>query len=132
MEKLEVEGSFSVAEGGSMDPERKADHWSARTVLTKEKSEEVKLAENEKQGMEVEVDEVISWMQPRKMKQMAGFIVCEVEEQQRVEVQGPKRRVIRVESEETQDYVRESLAHEEISQKEDDEIGFVPSALSEP
>ena len=42
VEKLEVEESFSVTEGGFMDPERKADHWSARTVLTKEESEEVK------------------------------------------------------------------------------------------
>ena len=54
MEELEVEGSFSVAEGGSMDPERKggplvnsegADHWSTRRVLTKEESEGVRLAE---------------------------------------------------------------------------------------
>ena len=37
--------------------------------------------------------------------------------------------MIRVESEETQDYVRESLA---ISQEEADEMGFVPSALREP
>ena len=43
-----------------------------------------------------------------------------------------KRRVIRVESEETQDCVRGSLAHEEISQEEADEIGFVPSSASEP
>ena len=59
--------------------------------------------------------------------------MCEVEEQQaaRVEVQGPKRRVIRVESEETQDHVSERLAHEELSQEEAEEIGFVSSALSE-
>ena len=57
--------------------------------------------------------------------------MCEVEERQeaRVEVQGPKRRVIRVESEETQDYASETLA---ISQEEVIEIGFVPSAQSEP
>ena len=54
------------AEGGSMDPERKADHWSTRTMLTKEASEEVKGAENEKQG--VEVDDVI----PRARKRMAA------------------------------------------------------------
>ena len=36
MEKVEVEGSFSVAKGGSMAPERKTDHWSSRTVHTKE------------------------------------------------------------------------------------------------
>ena len=62
MEKLEVEGSFSVAEGRPMDPERKADHWSARKVLTKEEGEEVKGGENE--GQETEVDEVIPGMQP--------------------------------------------------------------------
>ena len=37
--------------------------------------------------------------------------------------------MIRVETEETQDYVRETLA---ISQEEAEEMGFVPSALSEP
>ena len=40
--------------------------------------------------------------------------------------------MIRVESEETQDYVREGLAREELSQEEANEVGFVPSALSEP
>ena len=47
MEKLAVEGSFSVAAGESMNPEGKADHGSTQTVLTKEESEGVKLAENE-------------------------------------------------------------------------------------
>ena len=47
----------------------------------------------------------------------------------RVEVQGPKRNVVRVESEETQDYMWETLA---ISQKEAEETGFVPSALGDP
>ena len=45
-----------------------------------------------------------------------------------MESQSPKRKVIRVESEETQDYVRESL---NVSQEEE-EISFVPSALSVP
>ena len=40
-----------------------------------------------------------------------------------------KRNVIRVESEETQDYVRETLT---LSQEEAEELGFVPSALREP
>ena len=54
--------------------------------------------------------------------------MCEVERQEaRVEVQGPKRKVIRMESEETQDYVRKTLA---ISQEEADEIGIVPSSCS--
>ena len=58
--------------------------------------------------------------------------MCEVEEQQaaRVEVQGPKTRVIRVESEEAKDYVRQRLAQEETSQEEADEIGFVPAEPS--
>ena len=44
------------------------------------------------------------------------------------EIQSSKRKVIRAESEETQDYVCETLA---ISQEETQEIAFVPSALSE-
>ena len=58
-----------------------------------------------------------------------------VEEQQaaRVEVQGPKRRtMIRVESEETQDYVRQKFTYEDFSQEDVNEISFMPSALSEP
>ena len=42
---------------------------------------------------------------------------------------GQKRKVIRVESEETQDYVRDSL---NLSQEEAEKISFVPSALSIP
>ena len=98
-------------------------------MLAKEEVEEVKRTEN--QGQEMEVDEVIPGMQPSSKKTGGGFTVCEVEEQQaaRVEVHGPKRTVVRVESEETQDSVRESLA---ISQEEADEIGIVPCASSEP
>ena len=40
------------------------------------------------------------------------------------EVQGPRRKVIRVELEETQDVVRETLA---VSQEEAEEMGIVPS-----
>ena len=43
--------------------------------------------------------------------------------------QVPKRKVIRVESEETQVYVRESL---NLSREEAEEIRFVPSTLSFP
>ena len=46
-----------------------------------------------------------------------------------VEVQSPKRQVIRVGSEETQDYVRESL---NLSVEEAEEMSFVPSAISIP
>ena len=53
----------------------------------------------------------------------------EVPQEASAEIQSPKRKVIRVESEETQDYVCETLA---ISQEEAEEMGFVPSALSEP
>ena len=45
------------------------------------------------------------------------------------EIKSPKRKVIRVESEETQDYVCEMLT---ISPEEAEELAFVPSALSEP
>ena len=43
--------------------------------------------------------------------------------------EGPKRKVIGVESEETQDYGRESL---NLSGEEAGEISFVPSAISIP
>ena len=56
-------------------------------------------------------------------------VVGDVPQEGSVEIQSPTRKVIRVESEETQDHVRETLA---ISQEEADEMGFVPSALSEP
>ena len=61
--------------------------------------------------------------------------MCDVEEQQavRVEAQPQKRRaVIRVESEETQDYVMERRSCGYLGQEEVEEIGFVPSAESEP
>ena len=80
-------------------------HW--WTKISKEESVEPKGAEKEKN---MEVDEAAL-------------------QEARVEVRSPKRKVIRVESEETRDSVRETLA---ISQEEADEIGFVPSALSEP
>ena len=43
------------------------------------------------------------------------------------EIQSPRRKVIRVESEETQDQVRETL---NLSRDEAEEISFVPSAIS--
>ena len=45
------------------------------------------------------------------------------------EVKSPKRKVVLVESEETQDYVRVSL---DLSREEAEEISFVPSAISVP
>ena len=45
------------------------------------------------------------------------------------EIRSPKRKVIRVESEETLDYVREA---NDLNQKEGEEISFVPSAISVP
>ena len=52
----------------------------------------------------------------------------EMQQEESAEIHSPKRKVIRAESEETQDYVRETLA---ISQEEAQEIAF-GSALSEP
>ena len=91
--------------GPKADPwilRRKMGHWSARTKITKEESEEPKGAGNEKQEKEMEVEEAT----PHEAS---------------AEVQSPKRKVIRVESEETQDYVRETLA---ISQEEAEEYGL--------
>ena len=46
------------------------------------------------------------------------------------EIRSPKRKVIRVESEETQDYVREAKSTE--YEEEEEERTFVPSAVSVP
>ena len=45
------------------------------------------------------------------------------------EIKSPKRKIIRVGSEETQDYVREANDRD---QEEAEEISFVPSAISVP
>ena len=60
-----------------------------------------------------------------------GFVLCEVEEQQAVQPQ-KRRAVIRVESEETHDYVMERRSRGYLSQEEVEEIGSVPCAVSEP
>ena len=42
MEKLEVVGLLSGTEGDSVVPKTKMSHWSVRTKITKEESEEPK------------------------------------------------------------------------------------------
>ena len=59
-------------------PQGKMGHWSARTKITKEESEELKEAGNEKQNKEMEVDEAA----PQEVS---------------AEIQSPKRKVIRAE-----------------------------------
>ena len=65
----------------------------------------------------------------KKLKEAEMEVDGEVLQEESVEIRSPKRKVIRVESGETQDHVRETLA---ITQEEAEEICFVPSALSEP
>ena len=79
MEKLEVVGHLSRTEGGSVDPKGKIGHWSARTKITKEESEELEGAETDKQEKEMEVDEATL-------------------HEASTHVQSPKRKVIRVEN----------------------------------
>ena len=43
------------------------------------------------------------------------------------EIKSPKRKIIRVESEDTQDYVREANDVDQVDQEEGEEISFVPS-----
>ena len=109
MEKLEVEGHVQDRRRirGS---QRAGGPLASSDNDYKGESEEPKGAENEKQESEIGVDEATL-------------------QEASVEVQSTNRKVIRVESEETQDSVRETL---EISQEEADELGFVPSAVSEP
>ena len=65
----------------------------------------------------------------KKLKEAEMEVDGEVPQEGSVEIRSPKRKVIRVESEETQDHVRETLA---ITHEEAEEMCFVPSALSEP
>ena len=64
-----------------------------------------------------------------KPKEVEMEMEDDVPQEERVDIPSPNRKVIRVESEETLDHVRETLA---ISQEEAEEMGFVPSALGEP
>ena len=82
MEKLEVTGPLSGTEGGSVDPAGKMGQRSARTKAARERSKKLKEAEMEKDG--------------------------EVPQEESVEIRSPKRKVSRVESEETQDYAGDS------------------------
>ena len=95
-----------------MNPEGKVDRWSTRTVLTKEESEEVKLAGNERK--EMEVDEVIPGTRPLSNEANGGFTVCEV-----------ARSTCR-------SSVPKKKSHEDFKEEDADEIGFVPSAMNEP
>ena len=98
--RLEVVGLWSGTEGGSVDPKEKMGHRSARTKKTYEESEELKEAE-------MEVDDAVP--------QEAG-----------AGIQSSKGKVIRVESEETHDYVCDTLA---ISQEEAEEVASCQAPL---
>ena len=54
---------------------------------------------------------------------------CDVPREEGEEINGPKRKIIRVESEETQDYVREAKSTD---QEEAEELISVPSAIGVP
>ena len=102
MEKLEVSGPWSGTNGDSVEPKGEMGHRSDRAKVTRE--------EKELKEFEMEVDE-------------------DTPQGESVETKNSKRKVIRVESEETQDYVCGTLA---VSQEEAEELAFVPSALGEP
>ena len=81
VEKPEVIGLWSATEGVSTDPEGEGSHSMIRTKITREHREE-------QMKVERETDDKASW-------------------EVGAEIQSPKRKVIRVESEEAQDYVRD-------------------------
>ena len=93
------------------------------------------LPSSRNQYLEELAEDVLLTKTKRTKVEEGGFFMCGVEEQQavRFEAQPQKRRaVIRVESEETQDYVMERRKCGYPNQEEVEEIGFVPSAVSEP
>ena len=102
-ESPEATVPWNQAEDFSMNPEGEGRHEQVRAKITrKERANQAK--------MEEKVD-------------------GEAPGEEGAEIQSPKRKVIRVESEETQDYVREAL---NLSRDEAEEIRFVPSAISIP
>ena len=103
VEKLEVTGPWSGTEGDSVDPKGEVGHRSDRTKASREEKERLKEDETEVDG--------------------------DAPQGKSAERQSLKRKVIRLESEETQDYVCGMLA---IGREEAEELAFVPSALSEP
>ena len=100
-ERPEATVPWIGAEGVSVDPEDESLHGQARAQITR-KEREIQAT------MEEKVD---------------GKALGE----EGAETQSPERKVIRAESEETQDYVRESS---NMSREEAEEISFVPSAIS--
>ena len=72
MEKLEVVGPWSGTEGGSVDPEGKMGHRSARTKITKEESAKPKEAEMEVDGTQDYVRETLAFSQ-EEVEEM-GFV----------------------------------------------------------
>ena len=98
-EKLVVTVLWNEAEGVSVNPEGESRHEQIRAKTTRKE---------------------------RKMERKVGRYAPSEEG---AEKQSPKRKVIRVESEETQDYVRKSW---NLSRDEAEEISFVPSAISIP
>ena len=116
--KLAVKGGFTSTASGSRNPDTKADSWSkeASPIATESTKVEEAAAGKEASSMDAE----------------GGFVMWGVEEQQAVRVEAwpqKRRAVIRLESEETQDYVMERRSCGYPSQEEVEEIGFVPSAV---
>ena len=102
-ERPEVTVPVNGVEGVSVNPEGEGRHGQVRATMAR------KDRENQTQ-MEEKVDGVAPG-------------------DEGAEVQSPKRKVIRVGSEETQDYVRDSL---NLCREEAEEISFVPGAISIP
>ena len=110
VEELEVGCPWTVTKGNSVDPEREMnDQSDGKKTAIEEEQNWGKLKEGE---MEVEME-----------------VEAGVAQAESAEIESPKRKVIRVESEETQDFVFEMLS---ISLEEGYELAFVPSAISGP
>ena len=104
---------------------KEEDGWRLETEGETE-TPETKVLRNEVEGVPVNPDgegrhEQVQAKSSRRESEAPG--------EEGEEVKSPKRKVIRVESEETQDYVRETKG---LSKEEAEEISFVPNAISVP
>ena len=107
--------------------EKERDWWSVDLEGDVEKLEVVGPWSGTEDGS-VDPTRKMSHEESEKPKETEMEMDGDVRQEESVEIQSPKRKVIRAE-EETQDYVRETLA---FSQEEAEKMGFVPSALGEP
>ena len=109
-----------------MQDEEETTSEASRAAATKEKEKEMWRVEPEDEAERPEATEGEGRYEPVRANIIGERENQKAPSEEGVETQSPKRKVIQVESEETQDYVRETL---NLSRDEAEETSFVPRAI---